>query len=1796
MNEHEPIAIIGIGCRFPGSSGPRELWDLLTAGGDAISEVPGDRFDIEEFYDPRPATPGKTTTRWGGFVDGVDEFDAGFFGIAPREAAKIDPQHRLLLEVAWEAVEDAGLTLESLSGSSAGVFMGVVNNDFGDRQFGGDTTALDVYSAAGSARSGAAGRISYALDLKGVSVALDAACSSGLVAVHMGCQSIRTGSCDVALAGGVNVILNPDHSVSFSQGGMMAPDGRCKAFDARADGYVRSEGAGVVVLKRLTAAIKDGDPVYAVIRGGASNNDGRSDLFMKPSVAGQSDVLRLAYQDAGVSPGAVDYVEAHGTGTSVGDPVELEALGTVLGEGRPQDRPLLVGSVKTNIGHLEAAAGLAGIIKVALALKHGRIPGNLHFETPNPDIPWDRLPVRVPTGLQPWPSDPASRFAGVSSFGIAGTNSHLVLQGPPAVGRAEPEANEADEADEADEANEANEAGEVPRDLVVTVSARSRSALRATAGRYAQALVDSDLTLVDVCHTLARRRTHHDFRLAVPCDSIDQAHAVLSAFGEGQVTDGAVTGTVTGTDNRTVWIFPGQGAQWPGMGTDLLGEPAFRESMLACADAMLPHLGWSVVDRLTSGEELVDVDVVQPVSFALQVSLAALWRSWGVTPDAVIGHSQGEIAAAHVAGALTLEDAALLVCGRSSLLKSVTGHGAMAAAAMSLEDAEKALLPYDGRVVVAAENGPESVVLAGDTTAVQVLVSALQAQDVFAQKVRVDYASHSSHMDALRAELGDVLSPVAPRPAAVAMYSTVTGTVLSGEELTCDYWIRNLRQPVLFRQAVERAAEDGHTGFLEISAHPLLVQATQQTVESLGHSPLVAGSLRRDEPGRPTLSRTLAAWHAAGRTVDWSARYLPRGEHVALPGYPWEHERHWNPAAERSVPVAQPSGGSPLTEGTPHPVMGRPTPLAVEPGALAWTFRLGLATLPYLAEHRVHGTTVFPATGYVELFLTAAAEATGATRNGDPVEIRDVRFLDTLFLDEDTSRLVQVLARRRDDVLELTCHVAVEEDAAVSEWVCLATARTAAVAGPPPASAPCPKEPEDAVPLSADEHYAAMRRRGVEHDGPFRAISAVRQAASHIVTRLDTTVSDEYRTPHYRVHPALADSFIQSMMPMLPSRTGEDSYLPTTIDRVVHRTPVPLGGTLRAHAERRSAADDVDFLVADLILAGADETTVLEVEGLRVQRLERELPQVTERRAGDLARVSRWERLAPLSKARGAKAQRWLVIGDGTPEATDLCRLMRERGGGCELLAADGPSLSERLPSALRAGPWAGVVCLAAPTTNAQGDLDQTATALTVLQAVAEAQSAVPPRVWLVTRGAHAVVPGDRWTSPPQAAVWGLGRTAMYELPDLRCSLVDLPADPGGADLRGLWNEISADADEDEIVLRGTSRFAHRLVAHPLTPSEPGPLFRDDSTYLVAGGLGGVGLRAARWMVEQGARHLVLLGRRGEHEALLPELEALRAKGASVHALRADIADRARLSKVLDWVRQNLPPLAGVINSAVVLDDRIVTQLDGESLNATSAPRIDGTRNLDELTADDPIDFFVLFSSAASLMGSPGQANYSAASAFMDAIAWNRRLRGRPALTVNWGRWDQIGIAARDTASSERFASRGLAAMSPDVAFNALGRLIGEWTPQAAVMSLDLEQWTKFFPSRARSSVFRQFAAAGGSAAGAADAKDVAEENAGSGRLDRGAVLQADSRGREELLTAYCQEQIASVLGLTMDRVDDAVSIRRLGVDSLMSVELRARITSDLAVSVPVAKILQGPSPRKLAQHIASALGDSPSL
>ncbi len=893
----EPIAVVGMACRLPGARSPEVLWDLLRRGESTISEIPADRFPVEEVFHPVPGTPGKLSSRYGGFVTGIDEFDAEFFGISPREAAAMDPQHRLTMETAWEAFEDAGLTLEQMPGLTGSVFMGVITSDYWDRQ-SGIVDELDVHTVAGSTRGGNAGRISYALNLTGMSVALDAACSSSLVAVKLAVESLRAGSCDLAFAGGVNAILTPDHAIGFSQGSMMAPDGRCKTFDARADGYVRSEGVGIVVLKTLSRALADGDRIHALIRGGAASNDGHGESFMAPQVAGQAAGLEAAYRDAGVDPRSVAYVEAHGTGTSAGDPVEIAALDAVLGRGRPADRPLLVGSVKTNLGHTEGAAGVTGLIKAVLCVKYGRLPASLNFSTPSPAIPWDRTAVRVCDRDQEWPEQDGPRRAGVSSFGITGTNVHIVVEEPPA-----PQPGDGDE-----EPGEA--AGLGGRPVLLPVSARTPKALAELAGRYRDLLVSAETPLHRVAAAAGVRRSHHDFRLAVVAGTREEAAARLGAFAEGGRPDGTCSGEAEESErgHRTTWVFPGQGAQWAGMGRDLLAaEPVFAAGVAECDLAMkraLPDADWSLTGELTADPEesrLSRIDVAQPVIFAVQVALARLWRSWGFEPDAVVGHSMGEVAAAHVAGILSLDDAVRIICGRSRIIRTASGRGAMAAVELTAARAGELAAAAGGPGGAGGAQRPASCVLAGDPEAIDAVLRDLEDEGVFGRRVQVDIASHSPQMDPLRGPLLELLAPLRPQDGTVPMWSTVTGRFQRGSEMGAEYWTDNLRLPVLFADAVQSLAEAGFDTFVEFSPNPLLARAVRENLRHTGAAGMAVTALTRETPGPAAVREAVAELYAAGRAVDFG-RMQPYGPHrgaeagqvrVALPSYPWQHERYW---------------------------------------------------------------------------------------------------------------------------------------------------------------------------------------------------------------------------------------------------------------------------------------------------------------------------------------------------------------------------------------------------------------------------------------------------------------------------------------------------------------------------------------------------------------------------------------------------------------------------------------------------------------------------------------------------------------------------------------------------------------------------------------------------------------------------------------------------------------------------------------------------------------------------------------
>lgn len=948
---HTPIAIVGIGCRFPGGiRNADSFWRLLQDGGDAITEIPPDRIDIAAYYDARPDLAAKMSSRRGGFLEHIDKFDAAFFGVSPHEAERMDPQQRALLEVAWEALEDAGQPVDRLAGSITGVFIGLWLNDYESRLFA-DPASVDFYACTGTGRYSASGRLSYALGLEGPSLTIDTACSSSLVAVHLACQSLRRNECSLALAGGANVILQPHISIAYSQSKMIAPDGRCKFGDAQANGYVRSEGAGVVVLKALPNALRDGDPIYAVILGSAVNNDGRSSGYLTtPSCEGQERMLHLAYGDAGISPSQVRYIEAHGTGTAAGDPVEINALGNVLSSNRPSGSVCYVGSVKTNFGHTEGAAGIAGLIKTALVLKHRTIPANLHLRELNPGIPWKEYSLVIPREAMRLVKDSEPFIAGVSAFGITGTNAHAVLSEAPCRGCAEEE----------------ERLGPKPP-CVLPLSARSPEALAALASAYVSTLNQECAdSLYDICATAALRRTHHEHRLIAVARDHAGMRDTLQAFLRGDSSSGVWTGKAEPASNpKTVFVCSGQGSQWIGMGRRLIREePVFHEWLQRCESALRCYVDWSLDEQLhldpdAPAYRLNEVDVIQPSLFAIQIALAALWRSWGVEPDAIVGHSMGEAGAAFLAGALSLEDAARVICMRSLLLRRLRGKGTMAVVGLAMPEALKELADFEDLVSVAASNSPQSTVLSGDPVALERILGKLQARNIFCRPVKVDVASHSPQVEVLTTDLLRDLNVIQACRPRVPMYSTVTAQPIGAALLDAHYWARNLRYPVLFSQSVQKLAAEGHTVFIELSPHPVLTASIEEAAHDAGRKICSVPSLEREKDELVTLRSSAARLYTIGYPIDWARLFPFTASIVPLPAYPWQRQRFWLEAQPR-----QTENGS-LSMREQHTLLGVRLPeVASRPGSIVWHKETAAGPTP-------------PRTTFVEMAEAAAAAAFG---------------------------------------------------------------------------------------------------------------------------------------------------------------------------------------------------------------------------------------------------------------------------------------------------------------------------------------------------------------------------------------------------------------------------------------------------------------------------------------------------------------------------------------------------------------------------------------------------------------------------------------------------------------------------------------------------------------------------------------------------------------------------------------------------------------------------------------------------
>lgn len=1026
---HEPIAVLGMGCRFPGGvDDPESLWNLLVEGGDGIGVVPPERWDADALYDPDPEAPGKMYVREGGFLDDVDVFDPHFFDITPREAVAMDPQQRLLLEVTWEALERAGQVPAELAGSSAGVWVGISLDDYTRIQIRLDDASLyNAYSGTGNAFSCAAGRLSYTLGLHGPNLALDTACSSSLVALHLACRSLRSGECDLALAGGVNLMLSPDSSVFLSKARALSPDGRCKTFDARADGYSRSEGCGMVVLKRLSDARAAGDPILAVVRGSAINHDGPSSGLTVPNGTAQEDVLKRALADGRIEPSEVDYIEAHGTGTSLGDPIEVKSLATVLG-GRDAEDPLLLGSVKTNIGHAESAAGIAGFMKLVLAARHGTIPPHLHLQEVNPHIPLDEGPFAIPTESTAWPERGERRIGGVSSFGLSGTNAHVLVEAAP------PE-----------------EPGETPRQRAVhllPLSTVDREGLDRQARAYARYLEShGDVSLGDVCWSAATGRSSFRHRLAVPASSRDELLAKLEAFAAGEEAS-AVVGEAGGWKApKVAFLFTGQGSQRPGMGRELYeAEPVFRQTLDRCEEVASPRLGRSlralILDPEEGGEEeLRRTELTQPALFALELALSALWRSWGVEPTAVCGHSVGELAAATAAGVFDLEDGLRLVLERGRLMGELPEGGAMAGIFAGEERVLPLLEAEEGQLSVAAINAPDSVVLSGDAEALDRVLEQLSEAGVRSRRLAVSHAFHSHRMAPAEEAFEAAARQASPSPPTLGLVSNLTGRVIGeGEVPDAAYWRRHLREPVRFADGLETLAEMGCRLFVEIGPRPVLIALGQRS--SIGGDAVWVPSMKPGEGELHRMVHSLGELFVHGVEPDWDAFDGNEGRtRVALPTYPFRRDRYWIEGAGGVRSVIGPSGDREAVPANGHGpgAAGLPgrhvPPPPSRPEYHRWETELTLEELPWVSDHRVGGLPVAP----LALFLDTAHKAATQVLGGDGLRIEGLELHQPLVL-SGPGRTLQVALDGSGDEIRFTAHSR-PTDSPEGSWALHATAR-----------------------------------------------------------------------------------------------------------------------------------------------------------------------------------------------------------------------------------------------------------------------------------------------------------------------------------------------------------------------------------------------------------------------------------------------------------------------------------------------------------------------------------------------------------------------------------------------------------------------------------------------------------------------------------------------------------------------------------------------------------------------------------
>ncbi len=2137
----DSIAIIGMACRFPGAKNIEEFWRNLCDGVESISSISlQDMLDAgvnpAMAHDPQRVLAASTLTD-------VENFDAGFFDFSPRQAELTDPQHRLFLECAWEALESAGYdpattkhVIGMFAGSSLSTYL--LYNLY--PTLGSTNPGSDLQVLLGNDKDHLATQVAYKLNFKGPCVNVQTACSTSLVAVHLACQSLLNRECDMVLAGGVTVRLPTRAGYLYQDGGILSPDGHCRPFDAHAQGTIFGSGAGIVVLKRLEDALTDGDMIDAVIKGSAINNDGSLKVgYSAPGEDGQAEVIAQALAMAGVKAKTIHYVETHGTGTPLGDPIEIAAL-TRAFRARAHELPArtcAIGAVKSNFGHLEAAAGIAGLLKTVLALKHRQIPPTLHFTEPNPHIKFTQTPFYVNTHLSIWEKGQTPRRACVSSFGMGGTNAHLVVEEAP------------------ETVPESNVAGKPAPDRpsMLPLSAHNPAALLALARAYQDFLLDersgAPLPLRDICWSASLRRRQHQYRLVVVGHTHDELVTKLAALDQDQ------TAWPASHDHsrKVVFVFPGQGSQWIGMGRQLLErEPVFRVALEQCDQIIRRFTGWSQITMLTQRDEgetwFKQTDSIQMALFAIQVGLVALWRSWGVEPDAVVGHSMGEIAAAYVAGVLSLEDAVSILYHRNQLIREVLGKGKMLATGLTMEQARETLAGHETLVSIAISNSPKATVLSGDPGVLEEIAANLKSQGTFHRWINVDFASHSPQVDVLLPDLRKALRNLSPRKATIPIISTVTGMASNGTEMDTEYWIRNLREPVLFADATRWLREHDYEVFVEISPHPVLLPSIEDSLYHLNLPGTVVPSLRRNADEQRSLLEAFGTLYSVGQATEWHRLYPQDGQFVRLPAYPWQRQRYWVDPPQNAQ-VALTAESMQVT----HPLLGQRLRSALKD--IQFESKVSLRTTPYLNDHRVCGRPVFPAAAYLEM-LWQAAKAWNSRLH----VVTDVVLHDLLLFEHEEPHLLQtILTPTSEDEATLQLF---RWDADADDWHLHVTGSVHP--GQPVSEIPqldlnaiqvrCQQE------LLSVTYYKQLRAEGLEYGPGFRGIELLWLGKGEVLGQVRLPEMLVSTASTYGIHPALLDAClqligatfaeqdVQTSESSLIGRDGE-RYLYLPISVASFRISLPVQEQVRVYVHINGKNQETR--TGDVFLYDEQGRLLAEVLGLCVKRVSRTaIQRMLQGNLNDWFYEVQWQYKPRTDSARsqqdtrkGTKEQRrWLILADRTGVGQALGAQLEEQGERATLVFPGtcyqhnaarttfhlDPSRPEDFKHLLTEEniSFGNVVYLwgldATPvetTTTASLASDEALIcggALHLTQALIRKESVVSSRLWLVTCGAQALDSSVSSLAVAQAPLWGLGRSLASEHPDLHCVRVDLDMSDQEEQARTLLMEIREGDKEDQVALRHGERFVARFVRarSPLLPikarmqtaphqalqlsipsrgvldhltfesaerrtpaageveirvratglnfrdvlnvlgmypGDPGPLglecageiaavgegvaefqvgdevvaltqgcfstfviapavfvaskpkrlsfaeaatipssfltasyglghlaqmvagdrilihaaagglglaatklaqqvgaevfatagneekrsylyslgiqhvmnsrtldfatevmeltdgrgvnvvlnaltgeyiprnlsilsnggrfvevgkigiwdatrvkqtrpdvsyfvldlgqearqnpafigerlrhlmqefeegtlsplpthvfplqevigafrfmaqakqigkivvtqevglsgiapgqFRADASYLITGGLGGLGLQVARWMVECGARHLALLGRKEASTIAQEAVDELKRGGAQVLIIQADVAQADQVTHALESISQAMPILRGIVHAAGIIDDGILLRQDWERFAPVFAPKVQGSWNLHTQTRGLTLDFFVLFSSIASIWGTAGQSSYAAANAFLDGLAHARRVQGLPAQSINWGGWAEIGLAAKPDIT-DRMTIQGIRAITPSAGVQALEQAMHQQAAQLTVLPVDWSIFLQQFPGGQIPSLLTAMTSLVNSHV------DGKQSALGQSELRRHLEETAPYNRRRVLLTALCDQAKAALGFLPAFQLDTHQPLNELGLDSLMAIELRNKLSSAVGQTLPATILFDYPTIAGLTDYLA---------